>query len=168
MTLLSTASIVPVFDLAWACRHEHLITYGTVTTISIGGTYRLLYPRVLKNLTFSCMIKMDLLVDLTMSATHIFSVASYCYLFTSHLLSTCEFLSTLLVALMMVSQVVSALLVNMLWLWNLSPFGPCKYSPLSNNRRWDSLTHDFCNMAIYLRLILISESRCIGLLYRAI
>jgi hypothetical protein len=110
----STVLIVPVFDLACACRHEHLITYGTVTTISMGGTYRLLYPKVLKSLIFSCMIKMDLLVDLTMSAMHISSVASYCYLFTSHPLSTCEFLSPLLVALMIVRQVVSALLVNML------------------------------------------------------
>jgi heavy metal translocating P-type ATPase len=115
MTILSAVLTIPVLVMAWAPLPERQIAYGsaslalaTIVQVVIAGPF---YPKALKDLIFSRMVEMDLLIVLSTSAAYVFSVISFGYMAAGKPLATGDFFetATLLVTIIMIGRYISAL-----------------------------------------------------------
>ncbi|KIX03730.1 copper-translocating P-type ATPase [Rhinocladiella mackenziei CBS 650.93] len=114
MTLFSSLLTIPVLVLAWAPLPHHPVIYGsvslalaTIIQIVVAGPF---YPVAFKNLVFSRLIEVDLLIVLSTSTAYLFSVIAFAYQVKGEPLSTGDFFeaSTLIVSLIMLGRFISS------------------------------------------------------------
>lgn len=114
ITLVSSLLTVPVLVFAWAPLPEHPTVYGsvslalaTVIQVVVAGPF---YPVAFKNLVFSKLVEVDLLIVLSTSAAYLYSVIAFAYEMKGEPLNTGEFFeaSTLIVSLIMLGRFISS------------------------------------------------------------
>lgn len=114
LTLFSCILTIPVLVLAWAPLPDRPILYGsislalaTIIQVVVAGPF---YPIALKNLIYSRLIEVDLLIVLSTTTAYVYSVIAFAYRVVGQPLRTENFFeaSTLIVSLIMLGRFVSS------------------------------------------------------------
>ncbi|KEF51563.1 Cu2+-exporting ATPase [Exophiala aquamarina CBS 119918] len=114
ITLFSLLLTIPILVFAWAPLPEHPVAYGsaslalaTIIQIFVAGPF---YSVAFKNIIFSRLVEVDMLIVLSTSAAYIFSLVAFAYEMQGRPLETGEFFETsaLIVTLIMLGRFISS------------------------------------------------------------
>ena len=114
ITLFSLLLTIPILVFAWAPLPEHPVAYGsvslalaTIIQVFVAGPF---YSVAFKNIIFSRLVEVDMLIVLSTSAAYIFSLVAFAYEMQGRPLETGEFFETsaLIVTLIMLGRFISS------------------------------------------------------------
>lgn len=114
ITLFSLLLTIPILVFAWAPLPEHPVAYGsvslalaTIIQVFVAGPF---YTVAFKNIVFSRLVEVDMLIVLSTSAAYIFSLVAFAFEMQGRPLETGEFFETsaLIVTLIMLGRFISS------------------------------------------------------------